>query len=155
MARTQSGSVLMVVRHCWKTPEAPDEPSNGVAGLSQHEPDTQQQRQRRLIDKAPCAGIDVGESGPFPQQERHTSDQEYDAETQQNEPILPQLERSPTVRLIPSRPYKDHLQITDIGAGRPGAKQIAEPVKKDVAVVFAKIALDVARAGRDRALDGR
>ncbi len=60
MARTQSGSVLSVVRRSWKTPKAPDEPRDGVAGLPQHESKTQEQRKRRLIRKAPHAGIDVG-----------------------------------------------------------------------------------------------
>ena len=88
-----------------------------MAGLSQDETNTKQQRKRRLIDEAPCAGIDVGVSGQLPQQESHTSDEECDGKTEQNNAILPQLYPGSTARL--SGPYKDDLEVPDICAGGP------------------------------------
>lgn len=105
MARTQSESGLIVVRRRRNTPKTPDQARNGMAGLSEDEPDTKQQRKSRLIDEAPGAGVDVGVRGPFPQQEDDTGDEERDGETGQNNAILPQLSRSSTVRPILSILY--------------------------------------------------
>ncbi len=82
MARTQSGSVVIIVRRRGDTPKTPDQPRKGMAGLPQDEPNTKQQRKRRLIDEAPRAGVDVGVSGPFLDQEGRTSDEEYEGNTQ-------------------------------------------------------------------------